>query len=189
MTAEIINASQSGGTTQDGLERLDKHLKPNIDIFILELGINDAFRAVNRLLAAGEDVRRLKEPFEADGVSHPLPVLFTVFASSTLHLSPVAISVLIIASGVIAFPAYLAGGSLSDRFGRRSLGVVLTAAYTIFAALGFVSGTLGFIAGNVLWSAFASAATPVMGAWSGELYPTRARATGGPSGSAVRSKR
>ena len=110
-------------------------------------------------------------------VLEPAGLLFTVFASSTLHLSPVAISVLIIASGVIAFPAYLAGGSLSDRFGRRAPGVVLTALYTIFAGLGFVSGTLGFIAGNVLWSAFASAATPVMGAWSGELYPTRARAT------------
>jgi hypothetical protein len=29
----------------------------------------------------------------------------------------------------------------------------------------------------VLWSGFASASTPVFGAWSGELFPTRARAT------------
>jgi MFS family permease len=29
----------------------------------------------------------------------------------------------------------------------------------------------------VLWSAFASAATPVFGAWTAELFPTRARAT------------
>ena len=29
----------------------------------------------------------------------------------------------------------------------------------------------------MLWSGFASAATPVFGAWSGELFPTRARAT------------
>jgi MFS family permease len=56
-------------------------------------------------------------------------------------------------------------------------GSALTAAYTIFAGLEFVTGTFGFIAGNLLWSAFASAATPVLGAWSGELYPTRARAT------------
>jgi len=29
----------------------------------------------------------------------------------------------------------------------------------------------------VLWSAFSSAATPVFGAWTAELFPTRARAT------------
>jgi acyl-CoA thioesterase I len=43
---EIINASQSGGTTAGGLQRLPGHLKRKIDIFILELGINDAFRGV-----------------------------------------------------------------------------------------------------------------------------------------------
>ena len=40
---EVINASQSGGTTAGGLRRLPPHLKHKIDIFILELGINDAF--------------------------------------------------------------------------------------------------------------------------------------------------
>ena len=43
---EITNASQSGGTTSGGVQRLPPHLKPKIDIFILELGINDAFRGV-----------------------------------------------------------------------------------------------------------------------------------------------
>jgi acyl-CoA thioesterase-1 len=43
---EITNASQSGGTTDGGLLRLPAHLKRKIDIFILELGINDAFRGV-----------------------------------------------------------------------------------------------------------------------------------------------
>jgi acyl-CoA thioesterase I len=40
----VINASATGGTTEGGLERLPAHLKRKIDIFILELGINDAFR-------------------------------------------------------------------------------------------------------------------------------------------------
>lgn len=40
---EITNASQSGGTTTGGLRRLPAHLKRKVDIFILELGINDAF--------------------------------------------------------------------------------------------------------------------------------------------------
>jgi acyl-CoA thioesterase-1 len=43
---EVINASQSGGTTAGGLRRLPPHLKRKIDIFILELGINDAFMGV-----------------------------------------------------------------------------------------------------------------------------------------------
>src|SRR5213078_5132605 len=43
---EVINASASGGTTEGGLRRLPPHLKRKIDIFILELGINDAFLGV-----------------------------------------------------------------------------------------------------------------------------------------------
>ena len=44
---QVINASASGGTTDGGLERLPPHLKHRIDILILELGINDAFRALS----------------------------------------------------------------------------------------------------------------------------------------------
>jgi acyl-CoA thioesterase I len=40
---ELTNASASGGTTEGGLHRLPSHLKQKTDIFILELGINDAF--------------------------------------------------------------------------------------------------------------------------------------------------
>jgi len=43
---QVTNASASGGTTDGGLQRLPPHLKRKIDIFILELGINDAFRGV-----------------------------------------------------------------------------------------------------------------------------------------------
>src|SRR6266704_6190601 len=43
---QVINASASGGTTDGALERLPAHLKQRTDIFILELGINDAFRGV-----------------------------------------------------------------------------------------------------------------------------------------------
>jgi len=46
LSFEITNASQTGVTTAGGLERLPAHLKRKIDIFILELGINDAFRGV-----------------------------------------------------------------------------------------------------------------------------------------------
>jgi acyl-CoA thioesterase I len=43
---QVTNASATGGTTEGGLQRLPPHLKRKIDIFILELGINDAFRGV-----------------------------------------------------------------------------------------------------------------------------------------------
>lgn len=43
---EVVNAGSSGDTTAGGLERLSSILRAHkkIDIFILELGINDAFR-------------------------------------------------------------------------------------------------------------------------------------------------
>jgi SHS family lactate transporter-like MFS transporter len=107
----------------------------------------------------------------------PAGLLYTLYASGTLHMSPGVISLVIFIAGVVAVASYLAGGYLSDRFGRRGPGVALTAGYIAFAAIGFVTGPVGFVAGNLLWSGFASAATPVMGAWGGELYPTRARAT------------
>jgi acyl-CoA thioesterase-1 len=44
---QVTNASASGGTTEGGLERLPPHLRRKIDIFILELGINDAFRGLS----------------------------------------------------------------------------------------------------------------------------------------------
>jgi acyl-CoA thioesterase I len=46
LTYEVGNASASGGTSDGGLNRLPSHLNRKIDIFILELGINDAFRGI-----------------------------------------------------------------------------------------------------------------------------------------------
>ena len=43
---QVTNASAAGGTTEGGLARLPGHLKRKVNIFILELGINDAFRGV-----------------------------------------------------------------------------------------------------------------------------------------------
>lgn len=46
---EVVNAGSSGDTTAGGLRRLPEILRSRkkIDIFILELGINDAFRGVS----------------------------------------------------------------------------------------------------------------------------------------------
>ncbi len=43
---EVLNASASGGTTAGGLQRITPHLKRKIDILVVQLGINDAFRGV-----------------------------------------------------------------------------------------------------------------------------------------------
>lgn len=107
----------------------------------------------------------------------PAGLLYTVFASFNLKWSPVAISALIVVSGVAGAASYLAGGYLTDRFGRRGPAIALTVATAAATSLSFATGSVGFFIGNVLWSAFASANTPVFGAWSGELFPTRARAT------------
>jgi hypothetical protein len=54
--------------------------------FFLHYRTNDAFRSVNKLLAAGEDVRRLKEPFTAEGAVHPAGLFFIAKKSSTQSL-------------------------------------------------------------------------------------------------------
>jgi MFS transporter, SHS family, lactate transporter len=113
----------------------------------------------------------------------PAGLLFTVFASENLRMTPLSISALIVVSAVAGGTAYLAGGYLSDRFGRRWPAIALTATTAFVTSLSFVTGIIGFVVGNVLWSAVASAATPVFGAWSAELFPTRARATAEASGS------
>lgn len=43
---EIVNAGVSGDTTGGGLRRINSYLNRKIDVFVLELGINDAFRGV-----------------------------------------------------------------------------------------------------------------------------------------------
>src|SRR5206468_3137891 len=46
LSSSVTTASASGGTTDGGLERLPPHLKHRIDLLVLELGINDAFRGL-----------------------------------------------------------------------------------------------------------------------------------------------
>jgi hypothetical protein len=44
--------------------------------FFLDTRLNDAFRAVNRLLKAGVEVRRLQEPFTGNGATYPVGTFF-----------------------------------------------------------------------------------------------------------------
>lgn len=107
----------------------------------------------------------------------PAGLLYTIYASEVLHWTPLLISILIVIAGITGGIAYLAGGYLTDRLGRRAPAIALTVATAAVTSFSFASGSIGFFAGNILWSIFASAASPVFGAWSGEMFPTRARAT------------
>jgi predicted MFS family arabinose efflux permease len=107
----------------------------------------------------------------------PAGLLNALFASRDLKLSPAAISAAYILSGLVSIPAFPLGGRISDRSGRRLLAAGLSALTAVFAAAAFVGGAAAYLAGVVLWSFTASAGVPVLGAWYGELFPTRARAT------------
>ena len=107
----------------------------------------------------------------------PANILVALFASRQLHFSPALISGGVVVAGLVSLPAFPLGGWLSDRRGRRRVAVALNALTAVAAAVTFVDGTAGYWAGIVIWSFLASASVPVIGAWYGELFPTRARAT------------
>jgi acyl-CoA thioesterase-1 len=45
--AKVINAGKSGDTTRGGLPRIDRYLDSQVDVFVLELGINDVMRGIS----------------------------------------------------------------------------------------------------------------------------------------------
>jgi MFS family permease len=100
-----------------------------------------------------------------------------LFASRQLHFSPFLISAVLFTSAPLAVPGYLLGGWLSDRRGRRIPGTVFWALAAIFAAVTYSGLPAAYWAGNATWTFLDGAASPITGAWFGELFPTRARAT------------
>src|SRR5262249_42842947 len=54
--------------------------------FFLDTRLHDAFRGVNRLLAAGGAVRRLREPFAVQGTTYPAGTFFVPRTPPTLPL-------------------------------------------------------------------------------------------------------
>ncbi|MDQ6919191.1 MAG: MFS transporter [Candidatus Dormibacteraeota bacterium] len=100
-----------------------------------------------------------------------------LFATSELHFSPTLVSAVLFTSAPLAIPGYLLGGWLSDRKGRRVPGTVLWALAAVFAAITYAGRPTAFWIGNATWTFMDGAASPITGAWFGELFPTRARAT------------
>jgi predicted MFS family arabinose efflux permease len=107
----------------------------------------------------------------------PAGLLSALYGSRVLGLSPTAISAVTAVSGIASIPAFVIGGRLSDRWGRRRLGAGLGLLTAISTAATFGGSRAAYWTGSVLWSVLASAGVPVLGAWYGELFPTRARAT------------
>jgi SHS family lactate transporter-like MFS transporter len=134
-----------------------------------------------RLLVAPPWRRRLAVAGLAAALSaiffEPAGILMTLFATRQLSFSPALISAAVVVAGLVSLPAFPLGGWLSDRYGRRLLAASLSAVTAVAAAASFSGGAGAYWAGTVVWSFLASASVPVVGAWYGELFPTRARAT------------
>lgn len=100
-----------------------------------------------------------------------------LYASRSLHLQPPAISAILVVSGVVGAAGFLAGGWLSDRFGRRRLGVTFLVLTAVLSALAFAGTLPAYAIGYVAAPLAAGLAGPMTAAWFSELFPTRARAT------------
>ena len=100
-----------------------------------------------------------------------------LYASRSLHLAPAPISAILVAGGLVGALAFLAGGWLSDRYGRRRLGVAFMVATAVLSALAFTGGVPAFAGGVILAGVAAGLAGPIQASWFSELFPTRARAT------------
>lgn len=107
----------------------------------------------------------------------PASIFLAYYGSRSLRLTPVQISVVILVASLLGGLAYLGGGWLTDRIGRRLLGVVLAVLSAVFGGLTFAGGLPAYWLGSLGGSAAASAAGPVLGAWMAELLPTRVRVT------------
>jgi MFS family permease len=105
--------------------------------------------------------------------------LFYAVRGDQLGMGQFEISAVIVVGALLSIPAFFAGAAIADRRGRRRPAVALSLVTACWVALAFVGGPALYWAGNILWTIFASAGSPVTGTWFGELFPTRARATSG----------
>jgi len=107
----------------------------------------------------------------------PAGLFGVYYGSHTLRMGPAALSAVIFVSGVFAAAGYAVGGLTSDRWGRRLPAVVLSCLTAILTGLTFAGVMSLYLAGNFVSSLVGSAAAPIAGAWTAELFPTSVRAT------------
>lgn len=108
----------------------------------------------------------------------PAQLFVVLLGSRTLQMGPAELSEVVVVAGIGGVACFALGGWAADRYGRKGPGTLLSAATGVFCGLTFLAATrTEYWAGNIGWSALASAGAPVLGAWFAELFPTRARAT------------
>lgn len=113
----------------------------------------------------------------AEALYGPANLLLALFGQRELHLSPTAISLVFVAAGLGSLPGFAAGSWLAAKGYRRLPAVALAVGTAIAAGLSFAGGAGLYLAGNLLWTLLAGANVAIAGAWLGELFPTRGRAT------------
>src|SRR5207302_9286334 len=79
------------------------------------------------------------------------------FGSGQLDRAAATIGVVVALSAPLGGAGFLAGGWLSDRYGRRTLGVLLSLAAAVADALTFSGGLPGYWAGSIVSSMAAGA--------------------------------
>ena len=107
----------------------------------------------------------------------PANFFAVLFGSRRLGFSATDLSAILGASGVAAAVGYAAGGAASDRAGRRIPAVGLLILSILLAAASYTPLPAIYVGAGIAWSGLAGAATPMVGAWTAELVPTRARVT------------
>ena len=104
------------------------------------------------------------------------------FLSQNLGYTSGEVTTILLISAALFYVTFIAAGWLSDRWSRRTvlagIAVVQLVAFLAFAA--FTAGDLPRLAivGSYYLISVGSAYFAIFGAWFGELYPTRVRASG-----------
>lgn len=115
-------------------------------------------------------------------VYYVLTTFLIAYAIGTLEMPRTTVLFVVLATQPIFFAICLAGGALSDRFGRRSIYVVGTlgagvAAFPAFALIDQAS-SVGLFLGMLLLGGFLFLYVGVQGAFFAELFDVRIRYTG-----------
>lgn len=147
----IVNASVSGDTTADGLDRLDWTLADRPDAVILELGANDMLQGLPAD-AVGKNLGLILERFRADGV----PVLLAgMKANPSLGAGYVTafdntFAALSARYGATLFPFFLDGVALDAKLNQADTIHPNAAGVRIIVAkiLPYVEQLLDTVAGN-----------------------------------------
>ncbi|MBJ7602870.1 MAG: MFS transporter [Candidatus Dormibacteraeota bacterium] len=147
-------------------------------------------RAWRRLEAASGGLRVLLEPpwrrrvalfalaaALGEAFFGPANLLLALFGQRELHLGTTVISLVFVAAGLGSLPGFAAGSWLAAKGYRRLPAVGLAFAAALTAGLSFAGRPGLYLAGDLLWTLLAGANVAIAGAWLGELFPTRARAT------------